>query len=240
MAGISLERSALADLAHDLFAILVDLLHRLRRGREIDFADLIFFRALGRLQAIHHGANFLFGNVDEGLDLAAQQPVPGHFAFDLALDALVRRALCGEILGEILGRVAEISRHAGEVLVQLRLRDLDILGSCRLNLQRLVDEIAQNLQLEPVAFLVAHLAAIGEHDQRQALIDVRFGDHLAVHQRGRLADIGIALAEECEGIRDVERGRRRVGIFIAPRLRRRGLDHQAGGSTRKHQGRNPR
>ena len=72
--------------------------------------------------------------------------------------------------------------------VDIRSLDLDLVGLGRLNLQRLVDQIAEHLLAQLIKLVGRNLTAIGDRQELQALIDVRLGDHIAIHDRRRLDD----------------------------------------------------
>ena len=82
---------------------------------------------------------------------------------------------------------------------------VDLLLRGRLDLQRLVDQVAQHLGAEPLDLLGRQLDLVRGHDQRQPLIDVAAGDDVAVDDRRRLADARILLADELDVVGDVER-----------------------------------
>jgi hypothetical protein len=58
----------------------------LGRGRQIDFADVIFVGALLRLHLGDQFLHFFLADVDEGLHILAQHALPGQFALDLTLE----------------------------------------------------------------------------------------------------------------------------------------------------------
>ncbi len=163
------------------------------------------------------------------------QAAPGQFALDLALDAGGGAALFTQIAVELGRRLAEIGRHALIALLYFGRIDLDVVGGGFLDLERFVDQVAQNLDAQPLLFRFLHLAAIGGDDERQALVDVRPGDDPAVDDRRRLADIGVALAKDGDVLWQVELLRRDIAAVI-DRLGEKRLDADTDQRRRQEQG----
>jgi len=92
------------------------------------------------------------------------------------------------------------------------LLDFDLFSLRGLNLERFVDEIAEDLLAQPLDFLRGDLRALGNRQQLQSLIDVRLGDHLAVDDCGRLDDRRHFRAEDLGVLREIQ-GSGRVGCF---------------------------
>ena len=57
-----------------------------------------------------------------------------------------------------------------------------------LDLERLVDQVAEHLLAQAIELVGGNLAAIGDREQREPLVDVGLGDDVAVDDRGRLDD----------------------------------------------------
>ena len=95
-------------------------------------------------------------------------------------------------------------------MVYLGLRDFDF-GSARfLDLQSLVDQVAQHLQAQALHFLFVDLALVGGGDQRHALIHVGAGYHVAVHHRRGAAHVRIVVAEDLDVVGDDDCALRRL------------------------------
>jgi hypothetical protein len=202
----------------------------MRRGEEY-LADAIFLRALGGIQPAHHRLNFLFADIDEGFDLAAQQPPPRQLAFDLPLHRRIGRSLRAQIIGEVLGVAFEVTGHTREGLLDLVSRDLDLVGLGFLDLKGFVDQVAQHLEAKPFALFTLDFAVVCGKNQRQPLIDVGLRDDRAVDDRGRLANQRIGLAKYGELLRKIEPSRGWIANIV-DRLRCRGNRDQR---TRHHQ-----
>ena len=95
----------------------------------------------------------------------------------------------------------------GVGLLDLRVFDGDVRSLGFLNLQRFVDEIAQHLKPQPFSLLIADLAFVGGKDQRQALVDIGAGDHVAIDDRRRPPDVGIVLPEHDHVLGNGDRAR---------------------------------
>ena len=74
-----------------------------------------------------------------------------------------------------------------------------------LDLQRLVDQVAQDLHAQALHFFGRDLAAVGADNQGKALVDIGAGDDLAVDDGRRAADVRIGLAEDHRVRGQVER-----------------------------------
>ena len=74
--------------------------------------------------------------------------------------------------------------------------DLDLFGLGGLDLQRFVDQVAQHLLAQALDLVGRDLAAVGDGQQREPLVDVGLGDDLAVDDRGRLDDRRHGRAEQ--------------------------------------------
>ncbi len=106
-------------------------------------------------------------------------------------------------------------------------RNGDFLRLRFLNLQRLVDQIAQHLHSQPLQFLVRDcILARGRH-QCDALIDIGAGDNRPVDHCGRGTQIGRLRADHGDVCRQVERiGGSRGGL-----RRRRGRRYDEPGQS---------
>ena len=116
LAGISGERGAGADLLDDARGIGLDLGGGFRRRRQEDLGDAIFGRCRAdALSRVDHRLDLVVADGDEGLDLAALQPLPGELAADLALQRALGRADRAQIGAERLR--ASALKLRGEALV---------------------------------------------------------------------------------------------------------------------------
>jgi hypothetical protein len=140
------EGGAAAHLLDDPAGVGAHLVRGFRRRRDEDLADPIFRGAARGIEALDHLHHFLVADVDPRLDLAPQQPLPGHFRLDLPLQRPLRCADRAQIGGEVRRRPAEIAGEARIILVDLAVLDRDLVLGRRLNLQRLVDQIAHHLR----------------------------------------------------------------------------------------------
>ena len=97
------------------------------RRRQVDLADMIFVGALGGLQPRDHLLHLVVADVDERLDLAAQQALPGQLALDLALERGWREEPFDfRNARELVRRLLELRRTRAEGLVDLGLGDVDL------------------------------------------------------------------------------------------------------------------
>jgi hypothetical protein len=80
-------------------------------------------------------------------------------------------------------------------MINLAFFNLNLIGLGFLDLKQLINQIAHHLHAQTVGFFGANLAAIGEHDQGEALVHVCAGDNLTIHNRGCFAQMGVNLAK---------------------------------------------
>jgi hypothetical protein len=217
---ISEEGGAAAKLLDDPVGIGAHRRRRFGSRRKEDFGNLELLGALGGIQSIDDRRHFVFGDVDERLDLPALQARPGHFAVDLPLQGLGRCTVRAQEVGHLSGRHLELRLGvSGEILVDLALGDLDVGLLGRLDLEHLVDEVAKHL-LAKARKLLGRDRASGRHlDDREPVVDLGAGDDGAVDDRRRLAKIGIFVGDELRVGRDVE-ARRRCRRGVAGGLRK--------------------
>ena len=88
----------------------------------------------------------------------------------------------------MVGSLFHVPGDALDGPVDIRSLDLDLVGLGRLNLQRLVDQIAQHLLPQLVELVGGNLTAIGDRQELQTLINIGLRDHVAIHDRRRLDD----------------------------------------------------
>jgi hypothetical protein len=220
------ERGAGAQLLNDAIGIGRVPRSGFRSRRNEDFGNAIFLAAAGGIEARDDRLHFFFGDVHERLDAAALEPAPGDLTVDLALDGGVGRPGRAQEGGELLRRLLEVLGVTAEILIELALFDLDVFGLGRLDLQRLVHQVAQHLLAQPRLLLGRDAAAVGETDEGDAVIDIGAGDDVAVDDRGGLANRRIVIAEEKRVLRNAESGLR---PGLAARLRNGGRGGQRSG-----------
>ncbi|MCY1171186.1 hypothetical protein D9M73_112900 [compost metagenome] len=208
---------ALLDRSDDLLRLVEHFLRAIGVGLQIDFADVIFGRALLLLQLLDDRIDLFVADID--VDLAPQIAVPRKLGLDLALQRTLGRADPAQIDAHLGDRLAEVARDGLIALVDLVGCQLDLGGLGLLDLQRFVDQLPRDQQLVLRHFLGRQLQVARCHQQGDALVDVGAGDHRAVDDRGWLADVGIDLAENLQVLRNVEPhgGRRIVGNGLRDR-----------------------
>ena len=197
LAGIGDKAAALLQLLDDRLRVLQHRRAVFGGGREVDLAEPVFVGALGLVHALEHVVDLVSRDVDEGHDVAAKEIFPRLFAFDLALERYRRGADGEQIFVHLLGLAAEVLR--GQLLIglfHLFGGHLEFGGLGGLDLQCLVDQIAQHLHAQAQQFFLGHRRLGRGGDQRDALIDVGAGDDIAIDHGGRRAAIGIRLAED--------------------------------------------
>jgi len=145
-----------------------------------------FLGALGRVEPVDDRLHFVVADADAALDLRALQPLRRDLALDLAAQRLDRRALRIEEGGELVRSLLHVRGDPDDGLVDVGRLDRDLLAPRFLDLQRLVDQVAQHLLAQAVDLAGGDLAAVGDRQQRQALIDVGLGNDGAVDDRRRL------------------------------------------------------
>src|SRR5206468_9256848 len=95
-------------------------------------------------------------------------------------------------------------------LVDIRLLDLDLVVLGRLDLERLVDQVAEHLLGYAIPFFCRDLSTIGDRKQLHPLLDVGLGDDLPVYNRRCLDDRRNGAAEhfwilrQAQGLRAVD------------------------------------
>ena len=98
-----------------------------------------------------------------------------------------------QIQAQLFRRSLEILGNARKALLNFAFVDVNLVGLGFLDLKRFIDQITQHLHAQPFTFFIGDLAAIGEQDQRQTLINICPGDDVSVHDGGWLAQIGSTL-----------------------------------------------
>ncbi|PAV92557.1 hypothetical protein WR25_08378 [Diploscapter pachys] len=210
----------LLDFADDLLGLGEHLRAIRVIGAQVDFLEVIFLRAARCLDPLLDRRHLFVADVDERLDLAAQVTAPGQFALDRTTQRAFRRARLAQRDAQLRHGHVEPLGKARFALVELGLRHGDFGALRLLDFQRLVDQLAQDLELELVDLVGrGRAAAIVEDGQRQALVDIGAGDDRVVDDRGRLTDVGVELAEDLQVCGDVQV---RVGhLLVGDRLRDR-------------------
>ncbi len=137
--------------------------------------------------------------------LALCKPAPCDFALDLAADGANRGAVGGEEGGHLLGRLLHIARDARHGAVDIGRLDEDFGGLGGLDLERLVDQIAQHLLAQGVDFVGRDRVSAGDREERDALVDVGLGNDFAIDDRGRLDDLRQGRAVDHRMFRQAQR-----------------------------------
>ena len=121
------------------------------------------------------------------------------------------------MLVEIGGRLLKaFGGEALEGLVDLVLSHFDLLFLGFLDLQRFVDQVAQDLQPQVLQFLIGNLGIlIGCEDKGDPLVDIGPGDDLPIHLRRGVAAVGVHLAEQLDVGGNVQAAVGRVVLPLA-------------------------
>ena len=135
-----------------------------------------------------------------------------------------------EIGRHLFGSLLHAGCDALNGLVDVGLLDLDLLGLGRLDLEHLVDQVAKHLLAKRIDLIGRNLVAIGDGEEREALVDIGLGDHVAVHDRRRLDHRRHGRPEHLRVLRQVQRlgALDRLGLLV-------GLLLLGGGAGRKSQ-----
>jgi len=186
LARIAREGCAVLQLLEDLVGIIERLGLGRRGRREEDFADAIFLGTLRCVHPVEHRFDLVVADVDRAFDLGVLEPLPCDLGLDLATHRADRGAVGVEIRGHLLGRLLDARRDAADGFLDIRLLDFDLLVLGCLDLEGLVDEVAQDLLTQGIDLVGGNSPTVRDRQKREPLVDVGPGDHLAVDDGGRL------------------------------------------------------
>ncbi len=173
---------------------------------------MVLVLALRRGQLVDHRLDLVIADVDHRLDALAQQLRPGELAANLVLDRLRRRPRLAQEVDEGRVLVLEVRCDAVVRAVDLGIGDLDVLACRLLDLELLVDQVAQHLEAQARFLLLVDLAAVGRDDEVEPLLDVGVGDDVAVDDRRCLAQVRVEVGERGGVGQDERRVGRIVGL----------------------------
>ncbi len=196
MPCISREGRPLAKLGDDLVRVLDGLRNAVASRRKEDLADAIFVAAFGGVEPLEDGLDLFVAHADGILDLGLLEAAPGGLALDLPAQRADRGPAPLQIILELLGCHVHALGNPLDRAIDVLVGDGDLGLLGRLDLKRLVDQIAQHLLTQHIDLVRRNAALVGDREEREALIDIGLGDDRPVDDRGGLDDRRKGLAED--------------------------------------------